>query len=173
MGVPGTLTDVGEDNEVVEEHFRAAYARLYPTIAKYAWGLTRDEDAAHEIAQETFARLFDRWAKIEDPGAYAYRVATNLIRATWRRRRDDRLRLEALGQVHLREVGFADPNAAVDVRHLVDGLPRRYRELVLLHYWSDLSLPEVALSLNRPLGTVKRQISEARHLLATALEGAR
>jgi RNA polymerase sigma-70 factor (ECF subfamily) len=54
----------------------------------------------------------------------------------------------------------------------VDGLPRRYRELVLLHYYADLALPEVAQALGKPLGTVKRQISEARALLATALEGA-
>ena len=164
---------MGAQTEEQEEQFHATYVRLYPTLANYAWGLTRDHDTAHEITQETFARLFDRWHKVADPGAYAYRIATNLIRASWRRRRDDRLRLESLGRAQLLEVPAADPHGDVDIRQVVDGLPRRYRELVLLHYWADLSLPEVALSLDRPLGTVKRQISEARTLLATALEGTR
>lgn len=156
-----------------EEEFRAAYISLYPTIANYAWTLTRDAEVAHEIAQETFARVFDRWSRIDDAGAYAYRVATNLIRGTWRRRRDDRLRLHALGHAQLVSINITDPHEPVDLRQVVDELPRRYRELVLLHYWADLSLPDIAASLGRPLGTVKRQISEARQLLAAALEGTR
>ena len=164
---------MGDRTEDQEEQFRATYLTLYPTIAKYAWGLTRDDDTTHEITQETFARLFDRWHKVQDPGAYAYRIATNLIRASWRRRRDDRLRLHELGRAQLLDGAGRHPSHDVDIRQVVDGLPRRYRELVLLHYWADLSLPEVATSLDRPLGTVKRQISEARQLLATALEGTR
>lgn len=164
---------MGDPTGDLEEQFRTAYVSLYPTITRYAWGLTRDDETAHEIAQETFARLFDRWSKINDPGAYAYRIATNLIRASWRRRRDDRLRLVELGRAQLLDGPGIDPSHDIDIRHVVDGLPRRYRELVLLHYWADLSLPEIAHSLNRPLGTVKRQVSEARQLLATALEGTR
>ena len=169
-----TLTGVRHpERHQEQEQFRATYLTLYPTIAKYAWSLTHDQDLAQEITQETFARLFARWSKVNDPGAYAYRIATNLIRASWRKRRDDRLRLQQVSRALLLETSTSDQHGAIDLWQVVDGLPRRYRELVRLHYGVDLPLPEVARRLDRPLGTVKRQICEARTLLASALEGAR
>lgn len=154
-----------------DEAFRAVYVQLYPRLAAYAWTLTRDTETAHDIAQETFARLFDRWNRVREPEPYAWRIATNLARAAWRGARDDRLRTEAAVLAELARPHAPSPADTVDVRRVVHGLPRRYRDLVLLHYWADLPLPQVAHALSRPLGTVKRQHSEARALLAQALEG--
>ena len=154
-----------------EEEFRAAYVELYPRLARYAWTLTRDVETAHDIAQETCARLFDRWDRIEEHGPYAWRIATNLARASWRRTRDDRLRVQAAARAELVRDRTGDPTAGSDVRRVVEGLPKRYRDAVLLHYWADQPLPAVAAALGRPLGTVKRQLSEARALLADELQG--
>jgi RNA polymerase sigma factor (sigma-70 family) len=154
-----------------EAEFRAVYAELYPRLARYAFTLTREAETAHDIAQETFARLFDRWDRVESHEPYAWRIATNLARATWRRHRDDRQRVLAAATAELLRPPAADSADAVEVRSVVEQLPRRYRDLVLLHYWADLSLPQIATALGRPLGTVKRQHSEARALLATSLEG--
>jgi RNA polymerase sigma-70 factor (ECF subfamily) len=52
---------------------------------------------------------------------------------------------------------------------VVRRLPERVREPVVLHYYADLSVDEVAEVLRRPAGTVKRQLSEARDLLAQML----
>jgi RNA polymerase sigma-70 factor (ECF subfamily) len=48
-------------------------------------------------------------------------------------------------------------------------LPERLRDVVLLHYFADLTVEDVATAVNRPAGSVKRQLSEARAALATAL----
>lgn len=152
------------------EEFRHCYAELYPRVAGYLWSLTRNRETAHDLAQETFARLFDGWARVEDPSAYAYRVATNLARRSWRRHQLD---VKVQWQTTPGRDVATDPTAAVDLRQVVDALPRRYRQIVLLHYYADLPLPAIATALDRPVGTVKRQLSEARALLATALEGAR
>jgi RNA polymerase sigma-70 factor (ECF subfamily) len=45
-------------------------------------------------------------------------------------------------------------------------LPTRLRDVVLLHYWADLSVADVGQALGRPSGSVKRQLAEARALLA-------
>jgi RNA polymerase sigma-70 factor (ECF subfamily) len=162
---------VVEGADAENDSFRAVYAELYPRLAAYAYTLTRDAETAHDIAQETFARLFDRWDRIDAHAPYAWRIATNLARAAWRRQRDDRRKVLAVAAAEMVRPGPADPAAAADVRAVVHALPRRYRDLVLLHYWADLPLPQVAAALSRPLGTVKRQHSEARTLLARALEG--
>ena len=52
---------------------------------------------------------------------------------------------------------------------VVRRLPDRVREPVVLHYYADLSVEAVAIALRRPVGTVKRQLSEARELLAQML----
>jgi RNA polymerase sigma-70 factor (ECF subfamily) len=48
-------------------------------------------------------------------------------------------------------------------------LPTRYRQLVILRYFEELSYEEVALELQIPLGTVKAQLHRARELLYGAL----
>jgi RNA polymerase sigma-70 factor (ECF subfamily) len=52
----------------------------------------------------------------------------------------------------------------------VGRLPDRLRDVVLLHYYADLPVGEVATAVRRPPGTVKRQLSEARAVLAQDLE---
>lgn len=152
--------------------FQRCYAELYPRITAYLFLLTRDRDAAHDLAQESFARLFVNWARVQAPGPYAYRVATNLARRRWRHHQLDLDVMKAAIREE-QEAIHADPVGAIDMRDVVDDLPRRYRQLVLLHYYADLPLPMIAAALDRPLGTVKRQLAEARQMLAVALEGAR
>jgi len=154
-----------------EEEFSAFYAGHYPELAGYCWSLTRDRELAHDLTQEAFARMVARWRRIDDPRAYVYRIATNLVRKAWRERADDRTALDAVA-ANVREAGHhPGPDASlITLRTAVQGLPRRLRDVVLLHYFADLSVESVATAVGRPAGTVKRQLSEARVLLATELE---
>jgi RNA polymerase sigma-70 factor (ECF subfamily) len=45
-------------------------------------------------------------------------------------------------------------------------LPRRQREVVLLHAWADLSYEQIAIALQLPVGTVRSRLSRARRALA-------
>ena len=153
-----------------EDEFRACYAELYPKVASYLMSLTRNRETAHDLAQETFARLFDRWTRVEEPTPYAYRIATNLARRSWRRNQRDARTMHALDDGS-RQV--PDDTEVVDLRLMVDALPGRYREVVLLHYYADLPVTSIASTLGRPAGTVKRQLAEARERLGESLGGAR
>ena len=55
------------------------------------------------------------------------------------------------------------------LQDLVQRLPVRLREVVLLHYYADLPIEQVAAAVHRPVGTVKRRLHEARAALATAV----
>lgn len=59
------------------------------------------------------------------------------------------------------------------LRDLVERLPARLRAVVLLHYYVDLSVADVARLLGRPEGTVKSDLHRARAVLLTAMEGQR
>lgn len=141
----------------------------YPALAGWVAGMTGDRELGHEIAAEAFTRLLARWRRVEDPRGFLYVVATNLVRDHWRRegrRRNATTRLELERE---REQPATD-NA---VRDLVDRLPERYRAIVLLHYYADLTVADVAKALGRPEGTVKRELAEARATLHRSLEETR
>ncbi len=56
------------------------------------------------------------------------------------------------------------------VRQLVDRLAPRYRRIVNMRYFDELSYDEIAAKLNLPLGTVKIQLRRARLLLAEIIK---
>lgn len=147
--------------------FRAFYVTFYPRLARYCFRLVRDEELARDITQETFASLLARWIAIRDPEAYLFHVATNLVRSTGKRAKREQAALAE------RELAVGAP--AAHGRHLalhlaVEQLPRRYRDIVLLYYFADLPLAQVAAAVHRPEGTVKRQLAEARSQLAAHLQ---
>jgi RNA polymerase sigma-70 factor (ECF subfamily) len=151
-----------------EQEFRAFYAAEYAAVAGYCWNLLRDRDLAHDVTQEAFTRLLARWVRVDDPRAYVFSVATNLVRRAWRSRADTVAMLARLRSRPEQVSAPPDPDA-LGVRAAVEALPKRLRDVVLLHYFADLSVTEVARSVGRPDGTVKRQLSEARGLLAGVL----
>ena len=140
----------------------------YAGLVRYLWRLTSDEETSRDLAQETVVRLFGRWGTVADPRAYAYVTATNLARRSWARGRDER---SALRRAFGREVTAPGPQR--DVQDAVERLPARWRAVVLLHYFADLTVPDVARQLRLPEGTVRRQLHEARTKLATSLEDTR
>jgi len=155
---------------LVAQEFEAFYAAHYSALATYCWRLVNDRELAHDLAQESFARMIARWRRIDDPRSYVYRVATNLARRAWRERDDRRLADEAAAAVLVHVL--PEPDAVVIGLHAAVGsLPGRLREVVLLHYFADMSVTDVAATVGRPAGTVKRQLSEARAALAESLGG--
>ena len=148
-----------------EAAFRSLYAEHFGPVSGYALSLVGDAGLASDIAQEAFTRLFARWGRVRDPRAWLYFVATNLATDTWRRAQRERALTVALAP------GVRASDHAHDpwLRDLVDRLPPRLRDAILLHYYADLPIEEVARLTHRPVGTVKRRLHEARALLQEKL----
>jgi RNA polymerase sigma-70 factor (ECF subfamily) len=148
--------------------FAAFYEQTWPDLAGYCQALTGVAELADEIAQDAMARTFVRFPLIREPRPYAYRVATNLVRDQWRR---DRRHSLVPSLTDLDRPAPAGTDA--DLLDAVRRLPRPLREVVLLHYYADLRVEDVAFALHRPVGTVKRRLHEARARLALDLEDSR
>lgn len=150
-----------------EEQFRAFYALEYPALAGYCFKLVADRELAHDLAQEAFTRMIGRWIRVDEPRGYLYGVATNLCRRAWKKRAQDLVTISRLAAQPGGEV--PSPDGAVVLRAAVDAMPTRLRDVLLLHYYADLSVADVAAATGRPTGTVKRQLHEARALLGGLL----
>lgn len=116
-----------------------------------------DRFVAEELAQETLVRVLDRWPEVQQltsPSAWAHRVAINLANSRFRRLRAERRAHQRLGARAERDNGV-DVAAHIAVREAVTRLPRRQRTALVLRYFADLPVAEVAALMDCSPGTVK------------------
>ncbi len=140
----------------VEEH-----PRLVGALSLYCG----DRAVAEELAQDALSRACRDWRRVRRlgaPGAWTHRVAINLANSYFRRaaaeaRAKRRLRDE---RRTYRESGV-DPAAAMTIRTAVASLPRRQRTALILRYYVDMSVRDVAAAMECPEGTVKTLTSKA------------
>ena len=162
-----TSTFATFEGTLVGDGFADFYALTFGDLAGYGWHLTGDPHSGDELAQEALTRVCARWGLLREPRPYAYRVVTNLARDRWRSAGRERTALAAF--VPPEDVPGPDATTIDAVRRL----PEHLRDVVLLHYFADLPVDEVARALHRPVGTVKRRLSDARAALALSLEDLR
>jgi RNA polymerase sigma-70 factor (ECF subfamily) len=148
-----------------QQDVAALYATEFSRLAGYLTSLTGNPEVAREAAQEAFTRLFARWRKVHEPRGFVYVVGTNLCKHHWRQGGRERSAVNSLGITAEHGRAAHDPW----LRDLVERLPLRLREVVLLHYYADMPVADVALAVHRPVGTVKRRLHEARALLSDAM----
>lgn len=161
-----------EETAVNRSQERAAselFQAVYPRLAGWCRRLVDDDGTAHEIASESFTRLWARWTKVEEPTGFLFVTAANLVRDHWRKMERER---RALRRVKTEEAVKQQPESAdPSVRMLVQSLPERLRDPALLYYYADLPVREVASLLGRNEGTVKADLHAARELLRAQLRG--
>jgi RNA polymerase sigma-70 factor (ECF subfamily) len=122
-----------------------------------------DVDVAEDLAQEALIRLCRHWRrvrKMDSPDRWLHRVAVNLAHSHFRKRALDR-RVTSLVRPRQAEV----PNTDVEALQLLQELPHRQKACVVLHYYLDLPLREVAQVMDMPEGTVKTLIHRAKKRL--------
>jgi len=151
---------------------RELFEVFYPRLAGWTAKLVGDREVAHEIATEAFARLLPRWRTVHDPRAWLFMTAGNLARDHWRKEGRERAAYQRLGMPD-DAVPAVDVATRVTVRQLVEALPDRLRLPVLLHYYADLPVSQVAALLQVAEGTVKRALFDARAVMARQLQEVR
>jgi RNA polymerase sigma-70 factor (ECF subfamily) len=156
-----------DGDALAAELFTAHYGRL----AGWCRKLLDDDDLAHEVAMEAFTRLLGRLRKVDDPVGYLYVIAANLVRDHWRKTKREREAMRLTKQTA--QLASSDGAGRTDLRTLVESLPERLRVSVLLYYYAGLPLSDVARLTNRPAGTVKSDLFQARAVLRQALDGVR
>lgn len=132
-----------------------------------------DRHLAEDAFQETFLKVWKNLSAFRgdsSPKTWLTRIALNtccsMLRTGWfrllRRTQDVETLLDLSAPENPR-----DPDLT---RELCD-LPGKYREVILLHYYENLTTREIAGMLHLPAGTVSTRLRTARRLLRTKLEG--
>ncbi len=148
------------------------FARHYPALVRLAVQLVDDQDSAEDVVQDVFAALDPQRVR-GDALTYLRTAVVNRARSALRRRKVARLFARHATRQELAEP--ADAGAVRDAERArvlaaIDGLPRRQRETVVLHYYEDLSVSEIADVLGISPGAVSTALGNARAALSASLE---
>lgn len=145
------------------------FAVLYPDLAGWCRRLVDDDGTAHEVASEAFARLWLRWSSVEEPRGFLYVTAANLVRDHWRRTDRERRALRRAGTEAALARQQEGAETAVPVRLVVQSMPERLRTVVLLYYFADLPVRDIASLTKRKEGTIRGDLHAAREYLRAVL----
>jgi RNA polymerase sigma-70 factor (ECF subfamily) len=159
--------------DVVREHQDSVYGAALRILG--------DRDAALDAANQTFMKAY-RSRATYDPGRpikhWLLRIAVNEAITIGRTRTRERARRAPEAEAADVPDRAATPEAQTlgresreGIRAAVAGLPELYREVVVLRYFNELSVDEVAAVVGRPSTTVGVQLLRGRQLLRKALEG--
>ncbi len=159
-------------------HLNAAY-----TLARY---LTRRADIAEDIVQEALLRAYRSFSSQRGDNSRAWLLA--IVRncfLTWNtRNRENPEVCEALDEQESAAEWLGDSAAPETpesiliqhqensaIRSVIEGLPRLFREVLVLRDIEDMSYREIADIAGVPIGTVMSRLARARKLFAAAWTG--
>ncbi|MDX1907634.1 MAG: sigma-70 family RNA polymerase sigma factor [Bacteroidia bacterium] len=170
-----------------EQAFRVLLKKYRKSVYYMLLKMVKNADDAEDMTQEAFAKAFNSIDKFDSTFAFStwlFRIATNNCIDFIRKKRIQTVSIDApvdgddgsTMRFDVRDENL-DPNEAMlrkqRKRYLelaIARLPEKYRTLVELRYFQELSYEEIAEELSIPLGTVKAQLFRSRELLSEELK---
>jgi RNA polymerase sigma-70 factor (ECF subfamily) len=170
----------------VDEGNQQAFAKLLQyyrePLVQLLYKMTSNRDDAEDLMMESFGKAFKSLAHYQPHYAFStwlFRIATNVGIDYLRKRRlkttslDSPFKTDEGDEVgHDVSSGQPDPEETLIfnqkkliLRQVVDQLKPRYKQLIEMRYYEELSYEEIAEKLDIPLGTVKAQLFRAKELL--------
>ena len=154
----------GGDLEAFEELIRRLQRRVYG----FAYHHLHDAEEAHDLAQEIFVKLYRNLGRYDVDRPFEpwfWKLAANTS-INYRRKR---VPLPAEATDEPADDSSAFPSHDPALVQALSQLDPSYRLPVLLHYYADLSLEQVARTLNSSVPAVKSRLHRARAQLRNSL----
>lgn len=143
------------------------------TILKVCYAYLCNLEDAKDAVQETFLKAYNNLGSFRgecSEKSWLIRIARNtcldMRRSAWYRRVDQRIQLEDLSEVHQSDA----PEDEQQLTYAIMRLPSKLKDAVILYYYQDLPMKEVAEILNITQPSVSNRLSRARKKLKMHLE---
>ena len=149
-----------------EQQFQLLYDATARPIHAYLICVTGQRDIADDVLQETYFRFLQRHPAAlpaAETRPYLFRIATNLLRDRWRRRQESQWP-ENFDQSHA-----CDVETQLDVRHVMQALKPKERELLWLAYVEGMSHQEIAIATGLAALSIRPLLFRARKKAARLL----
>lgn len=151
-----------------DEEFTAFVAGAGSRLRRTAFLMTGSWHEAEDVTQSALARLYVAWPRVRVESAEAY-ARTVLVRTLVDARRRFWRRERPTGELPEVIAAPADSEDRLDLAHALAALPIAQRAVIVLRFWEDWSVEQVAVALAISPGTVKSRTSRALEALRVGM----
>ena len=153
------------------ERLVAEFAVVYrENFYRLAYSYVKNSDDALDIVQESIYKAISAISTLENPDSlktWFYRIDVNTSLDFLRKKK----RNVAVGEEVFAsfDYGIVDNYEDFDLQKALDNLPDKYRTVVVLRYFEDLKIEEIAQILNENTNTVKTRLYKSLEKLRIKL----
>jgi RNA polymerase sigma-70 factor (ECF subfamily) len=138
---------------------------------RLAYSYVRNTNDALDIVQESIFKALSSIASLKEPNyikTWFYRIVVNTSLDFLRKQK----KLVIVEEETLCSLDFGDIDdyQDIDLQTALDALPDNYRSIVILKYFEDLKLEEIAEILNENVNTVKTRLYKSLKVLRMKIE---
>jgi len=167
-----------------QKAFSELMQRYKDSIYYMALKMVNNRDDAMDVTVETFEKAFENIDKYKPDFAFStwlFRIATNTSIDFIRKKKSNTISIsmdndDGEGVTLQLKADILNPEEdsikreqRESLKDMVDKLPGRYKTLITMRYYDELSYEEIASQLDSPLGTVKAQLFRAHSLMYNVL----
>ena len=145
-------------------------------LYRIAYMMTKDVQIAEEVVQDTFMKFYqsNQFQQNASLKTYLTRIAINCCHdhlRWWKIRKPQLFKMQKTSE-HAAEHTVIKQLEKDEMIALIFTLPTTYREVIVLYYFDDLSVSEIAQILHIPVSTVTTRLQRAKHKLKPLLSSA-
>jgi RNA polymerase sigma-70 factor (ECF subfamily) len=159
---------------LVQRHQRRVFNLVFRMLQQY--------EEANEVTQETFLAAWQGLPSFRGDSRFStwlYRIAYNCCLKQLELRKRDQALQTALQAEHMLDNTDRDEHTSIQlethyrqnlVREHLSLLPVKYRAVLVLRHFQEMTYEEMAVILTMPIGTIKTHLFRARNLLKERLQ---
>ncbi|MCQ3808924.1 MAG: SigE family RNA polymerase sigma factor [Acidimicrobiia bacterium] len=151
------------DEVIALASFDDLYRDEYEPMVRLARGLVDAPEIAEEIVQDAFARVYERWSRLDHPGGYLRTAVVNGARSELRKR-------EVRRRIGLRPFIPPQPEDRDYLHDALHQLSPRQKTALVLRFYADMTEREIAQAMGVRPGTVKSATSRGLAELRKVVE---
>lgn len=155
----------------MDTEFIKIYHLLKNDILRIAYSYTKDLTESEDITQEVFVKLYEHFADFNDDEhikRWCIKVTINkcknLFLSSWKKK------ITFLAEGEENKIPQKENNKENNLLESLMKLPQKYRILILLHYYEEYKIKDIANILNIKESTVQTRMQRARNQLEKILK---
>lgn len=155
--------------EKLEDAFITFIRTQQKSLYLLAYSYTKNEQDALDIVQDSIQKgwlALEKLTKHEQMKSWFYTILVRTAIDFLRKHK----RIELIGDDALMQLSESDTYRNLDLQQALHHLPIQLREVVVLRYFEDLKIEDIAHILTIPLSTAKSRLYKALKLLKIELE---
>jgi RNA polymerase sigma-70 factor (ECF subfamily) len=166
------------DGEMPATEFRKLYDTVFPILFRVACRITNNEEAAEDLCQEAFFRLYEKNMVFPNPEEAKYwliRVVKNAALNYVKRKDRERKAYQKAFREETRssdtgEKDLLKKETRAEIREALEKLPENLRMVLILKEYGELNYKEIGRALGISEGNVKVRVFRARERLSGLLQ---